>query len=51
MLLFLFRGIIFVLLVGDAFVEGLGAFAAFGDEVETDASDVLLGMSQGTGTL
>ena len=34
---------VLVFLVGDAFVEGLGAFVAFRDEVEADASDVLLG--------
>ena len=33
----------FVLFEGDAFVEGLGAFVAFGEEVEADALDVLLG--------
>ena len=32
-----------LLLEGDAVVEGLGAIAALGDEVEADASDVFLG--------
>ena len=39
-MLFFFEG--FVFLEGDAFVEGLGAFETFGDEVEADTSDVLL---------
>ena len=33
----------FVFLEGNAFVEGLGAVVAFGQEVEADATDVLLG--------
>jgi len=32
-----------LLLEGDAVVEGLGAIAALGDEMEADASDVFLG--------
>ena len=34
---------ILVFLEGDAFVEGLGALTAFGDEVEADGADVFLG--------
>ena len=32
-----------LLLEGDAVVEGLGAIAALGDEMEADATDVFLG--------
>lgn len=32
-----------LLLEGDAVVEGLGAIAALGDEVEADTTDVFLG--------
>ena len=41
LMLFLLEG--FVFFEGDAVVEGLGAFVAFWEEVETDTADVLLG--------
>ena len=40
--LFLWEG--FVFLEVDAFVEGLGAVGAFGEEVEADATNVFLGL-------
>ena len=48
LMLFLLEG--FVFFEGDAFVEGLGAFVAFREEMETDTADVLLG-AEGLGII
>ena len=47
-MLFLLEG--FVFFEGDAFVEGLGAFVAFREEMETYTADVLLG-AEGLGII